>query len=383
MKSIFLKIGVLVLFCTVATVAQAQITITSANLMNVGDSSSMRSVPYTGAVGDSGVNQTWSFPQFLGNDPTEAVVRYRVVAPASTPFGNVGGTDVALAQDSAFQYFFRRTTGNNQGLFLKALAFPPSAAIGLPIPGTVDPVINLDNAIPFMATPATMGTRASGSGRAPRIAFPFSDTIQQGALTLFVDSIGVQLQLSTTSRINGWGSLTLGTRTFPALRQVYTLSIVPNLSVHAFTRILGRPVPFGWISLPAGTFPIPDLGTTSIQYWTNTEKAPLVSLTLDTLGNATDALYMAFPTTSTAKPLQKSGITQLAPNPAHDWVQVLAAGQDLASLAPVVRIFNAAGAQVAQHNAAQFSVATLPKGAYMVNITMSNGAVERHRLVVQ
>lgn len=366
----------------VSQLSQAQITINNADLISPGDSIVYLREDFTAAVGDSGTNQLWDFSFLDGTNPNLTRSVIYGMTPSSTPY-NVAGTNLALMQDSIFQYFERRTSGNNQGLYLKGLGIGTGLVGGL-IPGgvNIDPVLTLTTAQPIIRTPYTFNNRYSGNSGTNRIAIPYSDTIQQGSLTLFVDSVGVSLNIRTSYRVNGWGTMTLGSRTMPALRDVSTFSLGFGISVFAYTRTFGIRVPLGWVALPAGTLPLPEQVTTSVRYWSPNSKLHMVQFYMDSLGTtATGVEYQEATLTSLQNKLGQPSLVKLVPNPASGQVML----ETPVGMSPRrVQVTTLAGKQVELPVAGKvLDISSLTPGTYMLTTSFDGNFTDRQRLVVR
>lgn len=377
-----IKFGLGMAAALVSQLSQAQITINNADLISPGDSIVYLREDFTAAVGDSGTNQLWDFSFLDGTNPNLTRSVIYGMTPSSTPY-NVAGTNLALMQDSIFQYFERRTSGNNQGLYLKGLGIGTGLVGGL-IPGgvNIDPVLTLTTAQPIIRTPYTFNNRYSGNSGTNRIAIPYSDTIQQGSLTLFVDSVGVSLNIRTSYRVNGWGTMTLGSRTMPALRDVSTFSLGFGISVFAYTRTFGIRVPLGWVALPAGTLPLPEQVTTSVRYWSPNSKLHMVQFYMDSLGTtATGVEYQEATLTSLQNKLGQPSLVKLVPNPASGQVML----ETPVGMSPRrVQVTTLAGKQVELPVAGKvLDISSLTPGTYMLTTSFDGNFTDRQRLVVR
>jgi hypothetical protein len=145
----------LVLLLLMTIIAKGQITINNADLISVGDTMTLNSSIYLGAVGDSGTNQTWQFPNLtpqFGNPSLS-----KAMSPVNTPFGAVSGSNLAIFQDSAYTFYNKVTTGNQQGLFYAATAIDLSFLTGTI--GGRPSILRLTTPLPYVTTPYQFNKR--------------------------------------------------------------------------------------------------------------------------------------------------------------------------------------------------------------------------------
>ena len=358
---------------------QAQITINTADLINVNDSIILRNDQYSGTVGDSGTNKIWAFPTLLPTAGTRSVLY--TMAPSATPFGNVIGSNMAVKQDSGYTFFNRVSTGNNQGLYIKALAFDIS---GLGLGGPTGPALmSFTTPQPLIKTPWAYRSRHSGSSNATRLAIPFDTVISVGGVNLNIDSVGGSVSIAVKQRVNGWGTITVGTTTVPALRDVVESSLGFTIQVHTYVRIFGVKVSLGWQNFPG--FGFPPQKTYQVRYWANSQRYPMIEFNVDSAETATSVTYQERTVVGLQDHLTSNRLVQIAPNPANDVLHIqLAEGLHAQQLRLVSmtgqtminRLDNLTGAQ-------DLDVSNLPRGTYFLMLDLGNGLTDRQRVVIR
>lgn len=381
------KAGLLALATTLATATglQAQITVRTTSIFTVGDSVVLHRDAYTGAIGDSGISQTWAFPTLTASVGNREVTYAK--APSATPFGPVGGSNLALftLPDSVYSMMTRSTSGSNQGIYLKALVFDASGfSAGIPGAPSGNVALVLTNAQPLIKTPWTFGNTYTGSTFTSRLAIPFDTSVTVGGTTINIDSIGIRMNVNVNQRVNGWGTIAVGTAApVGAIRDVNEFSLTPQLQVSTYTTLFGRKIPLGWQTFPA-PIPLPSTKTVSVRYWTAQSKLPYVEFNLDTNGNATDVTFQPTVPTSLADGSSR-GLVQIAPNPASGEVFItIPDGLRVAEL----KLFSATG-QVVRHVTSleagrqRLSLDGLAAGAYNLLLTADGGYTQQQRLIVR
>ncbi len=358
---------------------QAQITINTADLINVNDSIVLRNDQYSGSVGDSGTNKVWAFPTLLPTAGTRSV--RHSMAPSATPFGNVRGSNLALRQDSAYTFYNRVATGNNQGMYIKALAFDLS---GLGLGGPSGPALmSFTNPQPVVKTPWAYGNRYSGSSSATRLAIPYDTSVTVGGTTINIDSVGGSVNIAVKQRVNGWGTLTVGTTTVPSLRDVVTSTLGFTIQVHTYVRVFGIRVPLGWQNFPGLAFP--PQKTYQVRYWANSQRYPMIEFNVDSAETATGVTYQERTVVGLQSDLASNRLVHIAPNPANDLLHIqLAEGLRAQQL----RLVSMTGQTMINRlenitDTQDLDVSTLPRGTYFLMLDLGNGLTDRQRVVIR
>lgn len=385
MRKNFTRFAIAVLLAVASFSLQAQITVRTTSLFTAGDSVVLHRDAYTGIVGDSGISQTWAFPTLTASVGTREVTY--AMAPSATPFGPVGGANLALftLPDSAYTMMTRSTSGSNQGLYLKALVFDASGiSAGIPGAPTGNVALVLNSAQPIIKTPWTFGNTYNGSSFTSRLSIPFDTSVTVGGTTISIDSIGIRMNVAVSQRVNGWGTIAVGTAApVGAIRDVNDFSLTPQLQVSTYTMLFGRKIPLGWQTFPAPV-PLPSTTTTSIRYWTAQSKLPYVEFTVDTNGNATDVAFQPTVPTSLAGGYN-TGLIQIAPNPATGEVFVIIPE---GLRVHEVKLFSATGQVVRtvsglEAGRQRISLDGLALGAYNLLLTADGGYTQQQRLIVR
>jgi hypothetical protein len=205
-----------------------------------------------------------------------------------------------------------------------------------------------------MTFPTTYNTSFNGQSRAV-IDFPYNQPP--------LDSMRIVKNINYTSIIDGWGTVTIPTGTYPCLRQKYTSYDVDSFYVH----VIG----VGW--QPSGS---PNRDTTIEYNWWSANNPFIANITTDWHGVVSSAKYLVY---------SNLGIhnTQ-TPSPSDGKFTITAIGCSFYS----VRIINLAGETVYSRDFKNGQYTTiadlsdLPKGLYFVKINDDNN-ISLQKIIIQ
>lgn len=335
---------------TQAMLSQAQITITSADVPNVGDLMTTAQDTLTMLTpGASGANQTWNFGALLNHGQSTL----EFLDPANTPYATEFPTaNIAFEQvPGAFAYGIRNASEVSliglKGDFL---------GIGLPSR--------------FYITPKDILAQLSMDFNDSYLNNHTDHTVLPAALLGLpapIDSVKFEIVSQGTVNIDAWGMVTTPTGTYNALRQ-YTVE-------RNTTTIYGKS--FGvWSLLPFGTNPTYDT-TYTYQWWSNDPGTgfPVLEMTTDNTGSAKGASYMVpSPAVSVASAAPIENKVSVYPNPASLFVEVKSS-----SSISQLKVLDMTGKLVLNERiagmTAKLDVSALPVGSYILKIESGEGKV--------
>ena len=261
----------------------AQITVTDADLMNIGDVfyQAYDEAPVTSiSYGNAGVNQTWDFSelQVQEYDTTE------FISPIGTPFEiNHPTANLCIEDDGEYIYISKKI----QGLSLVGFDNIPYPQLVTPLPlaygfnSIIGPVIIMDSA---SANPGFID-----HSLAPAISLnPFHNQI---------DSIKILIESSTEFNVDAYGDVIIPMGTFDALRLKSDDKTTTDVFAYCSDSIFGNG---GWYSMPASIFPSEVEITSSFSWWTNHPLVNffLVQMDIDSIGEIDAVEFMHSPSPS-------------------------------------------------------------------------------------
>lgn len=220
MKKFLLAISVLT-----ACITQAQITLTSANFAQVGDTifygvDSTRNSSSLGTT--NGVNKTWDFSSVGKQTTSESVFS----SPLNSPIPAPAGISHVLIEDGDLQNV----------VFMSVTETGVQTVIPNPVPFGGDPFIYLKSiTFPLNYLTRTRDTTIS------------SFVLPASFLQIpFIDSVRITLTIKLDVLCDGWGTLKTPTGTYNSLR--LKQSTITNLKFEGGTLIFGR---MNWGEIPA------------------------------------------------------------------------------------------------------------------------------------
>ena len=213
----------------------SQITVTSYNLPNIGDTVIIASDFANYTPGNSGANQNWNFSNVAGTPD----MMLGFIDPLMTPYyNNFPNSNVCVKLDSATYYYLDRSTNGLSSLgFVDMGMSYPYAEMLLPTPlNYLDTIINTQVLFEWdtLLSP-------------PLPAFWI--TGMPGPYT--IDSVKVISGSYNKHIVDGWGQIQLPNGTFDALRIFETSLQFDNTSYKMTDTILGTSQ---WVQDPANAF---------------------------------------------------------------------------------------------------------------------------------
>ena len=347
MQKIFTLFGAL----TLAVVAQAQITITEANMPHVGDVVPRAQDTLTNyQPGPSGPNQTWNFP----NPVVRVSPTTTMVDPSTTPHASdFTGSNLAMTNDNSAYLYFSMNTNT---------MYADGAAGDLLMNG--DNILTVFNpTLKIHSFPETYGDNFCDN-------YAFDATADGSSFGVY--QVRLKHVGTVCDTIDGWGTITTPTGTYNCLRSKATEYKVDSIWYKPF---IFSP---SWSLLSAKH-------DTSISYsWAALEtKLAVAELSFDTLGNPKNFTWSLIPPTvvTSVNDINPENVL-LYPNPANDFVAVEGIP---AHQAAELRIFNELGELVLSEQVfdnEKISLAKLSGGVYAYDLLMNKQKVKSGKLVL-
>ncbi len=326
--------------------ANAQITITSANMPTVGNTYINRSDTAVTSYGTAGANQTWNFSAWTNDESDTA----NFVAPgplngaSNFPSATVGST----ADD--FSMFMKVSSSLVEVLgFYADFGFGPMAMKFTP-------------AQKFMTLPATYQTAFTGTSA-------YDITVDPGQLG--VDSVRLKSVTYTSSIVDGWGTLTT-----PAYSNLSTLRqfVTETKTDSTWGLFTGQTM---WALLDNSV-------NTSYTYrwWSNTHSFPVAEVSFGEGDNIYDATYLSSTSVGVNEVAKAKSNVTLFPNPATDKINIAGVSQE-----SLLLIFDQNGKMIEQttlkKNNNSLNTVNYNNGLYFYNIVPVNGsAVTKGKFVI-
>ena len=354
----------------------SQITLTVNDVANTGDMVVTSTIPYTGEVPSTGANQTYDMTSLTPGFTTDSTY---YVSAASTPFASsMAGANVCQTTAGSYTYFVR----NSGGFYLKGFVFVIPPGSGLPLPSEL--IFSLSPQVPVLTFPATVGMNLTTNSTSSRVEIPYDTTVVINGVSTHITKIGVKLNINDTSIIDGYGTANFPSGQFEVLRNIHSMNITTSLEVYVILfGTIGTWVPMPANLVPAGASDFLGGPSKTVMLLTNGRKQPLVSMSLDTLGQVTDADFQAdLLVTSNRSLVSEVPAFEFYPNPASSSLTFM-----LPEDTRKIRIRDVSGRllQVFQNFGAiaNLSVESLPEGVHIAEIETSSGQLSRKRIVIK
>jgi hypothetical protein len=296
----------------------AQITITSNDFGNVGDSYTVgrRNANIIVTPGNAGVNQTWNFTSLT----PETLDTINFLAPAGQPMSaSFPNANLVIESNDGIFYFDRRSDGiyTHGGVV---------SVNGTTTAGVYSPEQTL---LPFPTNYQDNFTSASGF----QTAFPFAVDTNVLGCPIKLDSIRVNRFSDLAVNFDAWGTVQLPTDTLVALRansvEVATDSIFIYAPQAISCPLLGLNIPQGWSLAPAtllslAGIPGPVTTTTSTVYtwYANGEKFGVVAMEVDGNGDPVNVRFKSDASQLSVSAIQPNNAVNAFPNPASAYIRL-------------------------------------------------------------
>ncbi|MCB0402933.1 MAG: T9SS type A sorting domain-containing protein [Flavobacteriales bacterium] len=343
--------------------ASAQITVTDADIVSVGDNVEQAhdTLPSV-TIGSSGASQTWNFSSISQHTLDTMKFRDPSTFPNAQdfPLSNIG---VDESQDSSWIFL----TKNASGLFIDGQSqYQQGQLISIPIVSTI------------ITFPSTMGTSFNGHWNGDLIGIPVGQDLDGPGPQGVIDSIKITRDATLTSNIDGWGNVTTPYGTFASLRQIAveedadttwqkengTWSIVSPTTIAVLNG-------FGF-NIAAYSFDT----TRTARWWSNdpSTKFPVVEMDYEANGTVNNVDWLkSAPTVGVNEQAAAPVSVALYPNPAKDVVTIttsISKGSidvlDVTGrLIKTIRIYS---------NSTSMNVSNYENSIYFYNVKDDNGA---------
>jgi hypothetical protein len=340
----------------------AQITVSDADLMNIGDVvyTAIDSLPSNSiAIGNAGANQTWDFSalQVLEYDTFE------VIDPAGTPFGSIYPSANLCVDDNGQYIYFDK---NAQGLNLVGFDNFPSSQLILPLPLTyglniiVGPTIIMDSSTVNYFLPDS-----------------FAILITQGQAQT-IDSIKIVFESSAEFNVDAYGNVIIPMGTFDALRLKTDEIFTTDYFAYCSDTIFGNGA---WYPMPAVIIPSEVEITSSYSWWTNDPliKFVLVQIDVDSVGNIEEVDFMHSPSPSSVTNLSSNNFN-IYPIPATNNLTIEAQNNDFTYL----NLVDVTGKVILKKEFTQstsLDVSHIAKGMYYLNLKTVEGKLTKQIII--
>jgi hypothetical protein len=289
--------------------ALAQITVTDSDIISVGDIvyQAVDSLPSNSiTIGNSGANQTWDFSSLQDME----VDTIEVISPIGTPYENIHpDANMCVEIDDELMYLDKSSTGVEMvgygDIPLNMLMVPLPLVYGLSQqsgPNTI-----MDSVFANMFLPDSL---------APFITGTFNPAYDQ------VDSLKINVVITSEFNVDAWGNVTIPLGTFDALR--LKVEETTTTDFYAYCSSSSGVFGGGWYSVPAQLFPSETEIANRYQWWSNdpSVKFMLAELEMDSLSNNVEFVTFLTETQTTAVNDLLSNSVSVFPNPTSDKIIV-------------------------------------------------------------
>ena len=345
--------------------ALAQITVTDADLVNVGDViyQAYDTVPASSiSVGNSGANQTWDFSslQVHEYDTTE------FLDPAATPFATSHPAANLCVEDDdgSFMYIDKSSSGVN----LIGFDNIPYPKLLLPLPltygmnTTVGPVTIMDSSMVNSFLPDSLAMLI---------------TMWQAQQ---IDSIKIVIESSTEFNVDAFGDITIPMGVFDALRVKVDDITSTNYSVYCTdTSFFGTGS--AWYPMPSTIFPSEVEVISSYQWWTNdvAAKFAVVEMEVDSFGDIEAVDFLHTPISAAIND-EYAQMVSVYPIPASDQLIIESKSSNLTDLT----LRDVMGKLVLSNKftgTTQIDLTQMSKGVYYLNLKTAEGELTKKIIV--
>tara|TARA_B110000444_G_scaffold258480_1_gene299525 strand:- start:32 stop:1111 length:1080 start_codon:yes stop_codon:yes gene_type:complete len=340
----------------------AQITVTDAHLMNVGDIiyQAYDEMPAPSiSVGNVGPNQVWDFStlQALEYDTTE------FIDPAGTPYVADHPTANLCIDDNGEYIYINK---NAQSLSLVGFDDIPYLKIVAPLPlaygqsTILGSVVIMDSVLENSFLPDSMAVFIT-LGQAQQI-----------------DSIKILIESSTEFNVDAHGDVIIPMGTFDALRLKTDDVTTTDYFVYCSDTIFGNG---SWYTMPAAIFPSEVEITSSYSWWTNDPliKFVLVQIEVDSAGGIDAVGFMHSPSPSLVNDLSTPNFN-IHPIPATNNLTIEALNNEVTS----IELIDVTGKLILErefYQSAILDVSQITKGIYFLNLKTIEGELTKQIII--
>jgi hypothetical protein len=342
----------------------AQITVTDADLMNVGDVvyTAIDSLPSNSiATGNAGANQTWDFSALQAQEYDTI----EVIDPAGTPFASIHPS-ANLCIDDNGQYIY--IDKNGQGLNLVGFDNLPYSQLILPLPLTYGLNIIVGPSIIYESVFDNPGF----------LDHSLAPVISLNPLHNQIDSIKILSESLIEFNVDAYGDVIIPMGTFDALRLKTDNIITPVSFAYCSDTIFGNGA---WYPIPAGIIPSEVEVVSSYEWWTNDPliKFALVQMDIDSLGEINAVNFMHSPSPSSVTNLSSNNFN-IYPIPATNNLTIEAQNNDFTSL----NLVDVTGKVILKKEFTQstnLDVSHIAKGMYYLNLKTVEGKLTKQIII--
>jgi hypothetical protein len=353
---------------TISTGVNAQITINSTNLFEIGTTveQATDNNPTTISIGSSGANQTWDL-SMLNEDALGTIA---FIDPSTLP-GNSGfPTSNIGATYSSDPNTYLFMTKNSSGIIFDGAYFDMNPFFTIPIDETM------------ITFPSTMGTNFSTNivdsevTTYPVMADPDDMGGGNNGPANYIFEVKVLSDIDLASTIDAWGDVTTPMGTFASLRQLVLRESFDTTYVRTDVNPTWHPISVD----NAMALGISQFGAgvkRTARWWSDnaTSKFVLVEMEYQLNGTVNKVDWLKSATSS----ISENAMIDISiyPNPASSIITI-----DTDEQIETIMIYDLFGSLIQQESTASFSIEELPSGVYFANVQTSNG-MARVRFVKQ
>jgi len=340
----------------------AQITVTDADLMSIGD------IIYQGydespsssiSLGNAGPNQTWDFSTLQSQEYDTT----KFINPIGTPFAaDHPSANLCIDDDGEYIYINKSA----QSLSLVGFDNYPYPQLISPLPlnyglsTTLGSVVIMDSVLENSFLPDSIAI------------FITMGQSQQ------IDSIKILIESSTDFNVDAYGDVIIPMGTFDALRLKTDDVTTTDYFVYCSDTIFGNG---SWYPMPAAIFPPEVEITSSYSWWTNDPliKFVLVQMEIDSLGGINGVDFINSSAPSSVRDLSSNNFN-IYPIPAVNSLTIEAKNNELTSL----DLIGLNGKVILKKEFIQstiLDVSHIAKGVYYLNLKTIDGKLTKKIII--
>ena len=338
----------------------AQITVTDANLMSIGD------IIYRGydefpsssiSLGNAGPNQTWDFSTLQSQEYDTT----KFIDPITTPFGaNHPLANLCIDDDGEYIYI------NKSPQDLSIVGFDD-----YPYPLVIAPLPLFYGLNTLMGSVIIMDSIIANVGFIDDMLAPI---ISLNPLNDQVDSIRIFMESNTEFNVDAYGDVTLPMGTFDALRVKTDDVTTQDIFLYCSSTVTGNG---SWHIMPDSDIQI----TSSYAWWTNDPliKFTLVQMEIDSLGGITGVDFMHSPSPSSVTDLSSNNFN-IYPIPATNNLTIEAQNNEFTYL----NLVDVTGKVILKKEFTQstsLDVSHISKGIYYLNLKTVEGKLTKQIII--
>jgi len=361
-----------ILFSVFSVFTFAQITVTDADLLGVGDVIYLADDDNTIVnLGNTGQNQTWDFSALQSNDSWIM----EVVDPTTTPFDQLyPNANICIIDDGDFIYCNKSTSSVNMLGVGDSVFQIPLTVIPLPLfysyNYTEGPFLVIDSLI----------------GGEPDVTFVLAllglsiNSLTNGDAHI-ADSLSIELETTTVFEVDGEGIMTLPMGIFDALRVKIDRITEANISVYGIDTTIGGSNS-GWYPIPLNLIPIlEETNETSYQWYSNNTntKFTLAEVIIDSIGNPETGITFLTNSISSLDKIEIDYIN-IFPIPTTYNVTIMSESNEEVG----ATLFDINGRELMNFvfvNSTELDLSDLDKGIYILNLNTKEESISKKLII--